>query len=485
MTTAACAVHDERDARLAHVCAAGRDAQTAGDDARAVAHFAEAVRLEPALLEVHLLLANVLLARHDRRAARDALRHAFAVAQRPDAAAHQRLGAALLRASAPEEALACFDAATAARPGAAAAHAARAAALRALCRIDEAWHAAARALRLAPSDPAVLATAGHVALERGRLDDADALLARSLALRPAHGTTHTHRAAVRGLRGDLAGALADLEGRERPAPRTRATPWRGEPLRGASIVCTADQGAGDRFQFVRYLPLLRTRGAGRVVVEAEPSIVPLLLANGIDAVPRGDVPPTDRHVPLTSLPHVLGLQGDAITGDGTAYLHAGTRRADRPSLPARDGRPRVGLTWRGNPDFLNDRKRSLPDDAVRALVAAVPTVQWVALQQGDGAELAVPGVERLDGAPADWQVTAQHLGELDALVTIDTGIAHLAGALGVPVHVLLPHVPDWRWGRDGDRTPWYASMRLHRQARVGDWDSAITRASVALLQRRS
>jgi tetratricopeptide (TPR) repeat protein len=481
----AASVRDDTDARLAAACSAGLDAQAAGDDARAVGHFAEAVRLAPALLEVHLLLANVHLARHDRRAARDVVRHALAVSRPADAAAWQRLGATALQASAPEEALACFDAAATAKPNAAAAHAARAAALRALCRIDQAWSAASRALQLAPEDPAVLATAGHVALERGRLDEADTLLARSLALRPGHGTTRTHRAAVRGLRGDLAGALADLEGRERPVPPTRALPWLGDPLGGESVLCTADQGAGDRFQFVRYLPHVRARGAGRVVVEAEASIVALLRANGIEAVPRGQLPATDRHAPLTSLPHLLGLRGEAIAGDGAPYLHAGPARADRPALPPRDGRPRVGLTWRGNPDFLNDRKRSLPDDAVRALVAAVPSVQWVALQQGDGADLALPGVARLASPAADWQVTAQLLGELDALVTIDTGIAHLAGALGVPVHVLLPCVSDWRWGREGDRTPWYASMRLHRQGRVGDWATAITRATVAVLRVRA
>jgi tetratricopeptide (TPR) repeat protein len=460
-------------AALARTCEAGLIAQEAGDDDTAIACFETAVALAPTLLDVHLLLANVHLARHDRQAARAALRHAVTVAIRHDAAAHQRLGGALVQAAAPEEALACFEAACAAAPQAAAAHAARAAALRALCRLDESWHAAEHARRLAPDDPAVLATAAHVALEHGRLDDADALLARSLALRPSHGVTRTHRAAVRGLRGDLAGALADLEGRERPVPASCATPWHGEPLRGASVLCTADQGAGDRFQFVRYLPHVRACGAGSVVVEAEASIVPLLRANGIDAVPRGAVPATDRHVPLTSLPHVLGLRGDAITGDGTPYLVAGPAHADRLPLPPRDGRPRVGVTWRGNPDFLNDRKRSLPDDAVAALVASVPGVRWISLQQGDGAEAVPPGAERLPRPLTDWQATAQLLTELDALVTIDTGIAHLAGALGTPVHVLLPAVPDWRWGLEGERTPWYGSMRLHRQATAGDWSAGI------------
>lgn len=473
-------VHDDVDARLTAACRAGLDAQAAGDDARAIRHFADAVRLAPALLEVHLLLANVHLARHDRRAAREALRDAAVVARPTDAAAHQRLGAALLQAAAPEEALACFDAACRLAPHAAAAHAARAAALRAIGRILEACDAAREALRLAPADPATLATAGHVALETGDLDAADALLARSLARRPGHGITRTHRAAVRGLRGDLAGALADLEGREQPVARTGAARWDGAPLRGASVFCTADQGAGDRFQFVRYLPHLHARGAGRVAVEAEASIVPLLRANGIDAVARGTLVVTDVHVPLTSLPHVLGLTTTvAICGDGAPYLHAGAPRPDVPALPAHDGRPRVGLTWRGNPDFLNDRKRSLPDEAVRALVAAVPGVRWVSLQQGDGADAAPPGVATV-GALVDWQVTAQLLVELDALVTIDTGIAHLGGALGVPVHVLLPHVCDWRWGRAADRTPWYASVRLHRQERVGDWSAAITAATRAL-----
>ncbi|MCU0619707.1 MAG: hypothetical protein MUF40_07420 [Gemmatimonadaceae bacterium] len=460
------------EAALTACCSAGFAAQQAGDAARAIASFEEAAVLAPALLDVHLLLANVHLERHDRAAARRVLRRALAVAARPDAAAHHRLGTACTEAAAPEEALVCFEAVCMLAPRAAAAHAARATALRALCRLDEAWDAACTALALAPDDPVALATAGHVAVDRGALDEADALLARSLAIRPGHGGTRTHRAAVHGLRGDLAAALADLEGRRLPVPRTGAQPWHGDPLAGASVLCTADQGAGDRFQFVRYLPHLHARGAGRVVVEAEASIVPLLRDNGIDAVPRGHVVATDVHVPLTSLPHRLGLVGSAITGDGAPYLHAGRPRADRPTLPARDGRPRVGLSWRGNPDFPNDRKRSLTDEALRALVAGTPQVQWVALQQGEGADAAPPAVARL--APiADWQVTAQLLGELDAVVTIDTGLAHLAGALGRPVHVLLPSIPDWRWGLGTDRTPWYASMRLHRATRVGDWSAAI------------
>ena len=331
------------EAALAARCSAGLAAQEVGDVARAVACFEDAVALAPMLLDVHLLLATVHLEGHDRLSARRVLRRALAVAARPDAGAHHRLGAACIEAAAPEEALICFEAVCTLAPHAAAAQAARATALRALCRIDAAWDAARTALALAPDDPVVLATAGHVAVDRGALDEADTLLARSLAIRPDHGGTRTHRAAVHGLRGDLAAALADLEGRRLPAPRTGAQPWHGAPLGGASVLCTADQGAGDRFQFVRYLPHLHARGAGRVVVEAEASIVPLLHDNGIEAVPRGHVVATDVHVPLTSLPHRLGLVGPAITGDaagarrppaGGAQLARQSRLSERPQALA-------------------------------------------------------------------------------------------------------------------------------------------------------
>lgn len=473
------------EAALARLCSDGLDAQAAGRTAQAIGCFEAAVALAPSLLDLHLLLAGVHLAEREVGAARRVLDRAHAVVSLPDASAHQRLGAAFLEAAAPDQAIACFEGACARAPRAAAAHAARAAALRAAARIHEAWEAATIALRLAPDDPVVLATAGHVAFERGDLAAADRLRERSLALRPGHVPTLLHRVGARGLRGDLAGALADLELRPLPDPGTGARPWHGDPLDGASVLCTADQGAGDRFQFLRYLPALRARGAGRIVVEAEPSIVPLLLANGIEATPRGHPVATDVHVPLTSLPHRLGLRTAELPGDGAPYLRAGAPRADVPALPAADGRLRVGLSWRGNPDHPNDRKRSLPDEVVRTLVADTPGVHWISLQQGAGAESSPAGVTTLTGPIADWQVTAQLLEQLDALVTIDSGLAHLAGALGVPVHVLLPCVPDWRWGREGDRTPWYASMRLHRATRVGDWSGAVTRAVVGVLRTRS
>ncbi len=268
---------------------------------------------------------------------------------------------------------------------------------------------------------------------------------------------------------------AAFESRALPVPGTAARPWHGEHLARQSILVTAEQGVGDQFQFVRFVPSLATRGAGRVVVECHADAVGLVVASGFEAVARGSTTETEWHVPMMSLPHRLGL-GDAVHGTRVPYL---TGPADRASpLPPRtsDGRPRVGLVWSGNPAFPGRFMRDLSDTMLPALVS-FEGVQWISLQQGakPDADTATNGLASLHPLtpPRDWSATAATLASLDALVTTDTGIAHLAGAMGIRTWVMLQAVPDWRWGLSGSTTPWYPSLRLVRQKRAGDWKSVI------------
>ena len=238
------------------------------------------------------------------------------------------------------------------------------------------------------------------------------------------------------------------------------------------MLVTAEQGVGDQFQFVRFVPLLRERGAGRVVVECHADAVSLLSANGFEAVARGAPPETDWHVPLLSLPHRLQL-GSAVGGERVPYLRA-------PGAPARraDGRRRLGLVWAGNPSFPGRVTRDLDVERLPEILA-IPGIDWLSLQFGEAGDAAPDGLARAE-LPGDWAATASLLADLDGLVTTDTGIAHLAGAMGVPTWVMLQHVPDWRWGLRGDTTPWYPTARLVRQAKWGDWRGVVARLETAL-----
>jgi hypothetical protein len=240
------------------------------------------------------------------------------------------------------------------------------------------------------------------------------------------------------------------------------------------LVC-AEQGIGDQFQFVRFLSALTARGAARVIVECHADVVPLLRANGLEAVARGTDLETDWHVPLLSLPNRLDLDTN-VMGDTVPYLRApvessrGPRQASAPR--------RLGIVWAGNPSFPGRITRDFAA-ALLPELAAMPGVQWVSLQFGEEGSQAPESFERIE-LPRNWLDTASLLAQLDGLVTTDTGIAHLAGAMGIPGWVLLQAIPDWRWGMGPGDTPWYPTLRLLRQRTPGDWGSVVDALRLAL-----
>ncbi|HSQ82779.1 MAG TPA: glycosyltransferase family 9 protein, partial [Casimicrobiaceae bacterium] len=272
-----------------------------------------------------------------------------------------------------------------------------------------------------------------------------------------------------------------------PAPR-----WQGGDLAGKTLLVTTEQGLGDAIQFVRYARALAARGA-QVVVQA-PAHLQRLLATvpGVAAtVTAGDaLPACDLWIPLLSVPGVLDvgandracavpyLRVDAARRDQVAMQIAGDDAAQRGAVR------RIGVAWSGSPHNANDRRRSLPLSALAPLFA-LPGIAWFSLQKGEGAEqvLQVPAAASalaLLEARNDLEGTAALIDALDVIVSVDTSIAHLAGALGKPVFILLPFAPDWRWGTVGDTTPWYPTARLFRQRTTGDWASAVTALREAL-----
>lgn len=258
--------------------------------------------------------------------------------------------------------------------------------------------------------------------------------------------------------------------------------WDGSALEGRTLLLFAEQGIGDALQFVRYAaPVARGKGA-RIVLECQPLLASLVrrIPEVAEVVPQGaPLPPFDAWLPLASLPLVLGGRPDEIPAS-VPYLEPGPcpEPLTRP-LDEAPGR-RIGLVWRGNPEHTEDWKRSLALSQLGPLTS-LPDITWVSLQLGRREDEPLPP-GAIDAAPhlGDYAATAGVIGRLDAVVTVDTGAAHLAGALGKPCHLLLPFVPDWRWLTSGETTHWYPTLKLHRQPALRDWPSVIARLAEEL-----
>jgi len=463
---------------------AGQTALDAGRHADAADAFMRVQEALPREITAALMVANAWRLAGNTVAVRDALlsvfHHATDTSPGPasiddaDVTAIYELGAALLDAGAPSEARQLFERVVRKRPKDPAALGALAGATRADGDPQRAWPIVQRAMAIAPKQPALLLTAAQIRHALGDLTRARYWLDRAEAARPAHGPTRLQRALTSLLSGPSADGWADFEHRGLPtSPATGATAWHGEPLEGRSILVTAEQGQGDNFQFVRYVAELSRRGATRVAVECHASAWSLFVASGFDAVRKGEAPTTDLYVPMLSLPHWLGTGADVASG-GIPYLHTGAAATPRST----SGRRRVGVVWQGNPAFLATTLRDF-DVSLLPQLLDVADVEWVSLQYGatDATRhdrLSTPQLS------ANWLDTAILLSGLDAIVSVDTGIAHLAGAMGIPTLLLLPFTPDWRWGLGTDRSPWYPSARLIRQRAPRDWASTIAPLHAAL-----
>jgi tetratricopeptide (TPR) repeat protein len=367
-------------------------------------------------------------------------------------------------------------------------------ALAALDRNDAAVDAYRRALALKPTHATAWNNLGLVLQAANRLDEAIDAFRRALAAAPSFAHAHWNLALALLASGDHAEGLAEYEWRLRipelsgPIRQRSLRRWQGEDLAGRRILLSAEQGLGDAIQFVRFARYLAERGA-HVVVEAVPALQPLLAtARGVhETIASGAaIDDCEFELPLLSLPHRLGLSAEDV-GTSGAYLAADPvrREAAEATLAARsaDGTFRIGVAWAGSPRHRNDARRSMTLAALAPLFS-LPGVLWQSLQIGPAASQLAALAAARNVVPLDPNTplafTAALIDALDGVVTVDTSIAHLAGALGKRVHVLLPYAPDWRWGLSGERTPWYPSARLVRQPAIGDWASAVTALRGAL-----
>jgi tetratricopeptide (TPR) repeat protein len=464
---------------------------TLGRAGEALAAYERAVALAPADPQAHHNLGTTLagLGRHDE--ALGAFDRALAIDPRYARAFASR-AAAVFRLGRLDEALDSCDRAIATDPRAPEAWDCRALVLLELGRPAEALESAGRAIAIAPGEANAHYHRGNALRELARFEEAIAAYERAIALDPRHAAAHRNLADVLLLCGDFARGWEAFAGRWRLSspggarPDITAPPWLGEEgVEGRTLLLHGEMGMGDTLQFCRYATPVARLGA-RIILEAPAPLVPLLrtLEGPATVIARGEaIPPHDGHCPLMSLP--FALRTDLATLPAAVpYLHADpVREAAWRSRLGPGSRRRIGLAWSGSAGLRNDR-RSLSLANVLPLVGR--GADWYSLQKD------VPGRDKpllatladlreLGTAFADFADTAAALSQLDLVITVDTSVAHVAGALGKPVWILLPHVPhDWRWFREGERTPWYPTARLFRQPAPGDWDTVVREVAAAI-----
>ena len=260
--------------------------------------------------------------------------------------------------------------------------------------------------------------------------------------------------------------------------RTFSQPrWGGETYEGKTLLVHYEQGLGDTFMFVRYAARVKALG-GRVVLEAQPSLVDVVATcPGVDEViPHGaPLPPFDLQVPLLSLPALFQTELHSIPAE-IPYLNVPDQVSNRQRimglLAESKDRIRVGLAWAGNPGHIRDSERSLPPSLLAPLVA-LPEVAWYSFQLGAKANPSLPSLVSLSSSLRDFSDTAYALSGMQLVITVDTALAHLAGAMGIPTLLLITYFPDFRWMMGREDTPWYPTMKLYRQPSPGDWSGAI------------
>jgi tetratricopeptide (TPR) repeat protein len=369
--------------------------------------------------------------------------------------------------------------------------------LQRLARNAEALGYFDRAIALRPQFALALNHRGTSLAELRRFDEALASFAAAVAIEPDYADAHWNLALLQLLLGDFAGGWAAREwGRKSKAvgfvDRQFTQPtWLGEtPIAGKTVLLHSDEGLGDTIQFARYATMVAQQGA-RVILEVQDLLKPLLSEiEGVSlCLPKTTVAPLefDLHCPLSSLPLAFGTRLDTIPS-ADAYLPAPPRERLRPwqdRLGAHN-KLRVGLVWSGNPAHGNDRNRSTTLRMFSSILDA--DAQFISLQKDVRSDDAAVLGERAEiadwtGHLTDFAETAALIACLDLVITVDTSVAHLAGALGRATWILLPYTPDYRWLLDRDDSPWYPTVRLFRQDQSRDYASVLARVRAELQNR--
>ena len=350
-------------------------------------------------------------------------------------------------------------------------------------QVDRATELFRRAVEIAPQDANSWNNLGKCLKELNRLDESIAAYDRAVELMPDYALARYGRAISLMAAGQLAEGFREYEWRwHSMTPRKFPQPaWQGETALDKTLFIHAEQGSGDAIQMARFIAAARER-VGQVILECRPELTTLFQYSKCAdiTIPYGaPIPPFDYFVPMMSLPRALGITMETIPAQAS-YLQAPVCEG----LPAaQTGCLKVGLAWAGNPNHHQDAARTILLEML-APVLQTPGVVFYSLQQ------TVPQRDRacLETMPQihsnlvfkDFLDTASVISEMHLIISVDTAVAHLAGALGKPTWLLLQHSPDWRWFLDRAETPWYPAMQLFRQAERGHWESPIQRVADAL-----
>ncbi|HEV3137366.1 MAG TPA: tetratricopeptide repeat-containing glycosyltransferase family protein [Pirellulales bacterium] len=365
--------------------------------------------------------------------------------------------------------------------------------LQEMSRFAEARQCYAEAISLGSTTPGILHNLGLMLQGEGHLAEAIQQYDQALSLDPAFAPALANRGLALLSLGDFAAGWAGYEHRggcpDFERPRFPDPPWDGSPLAGRRLLVHCEQGLGDTLQFIRYVKLLEPRG-GEVIIAAQKALVPLLTQSGYARVLDREetLPEFEVHAPLLSMPRIFRTELDSVPRD-VPYLAAEPARISfwGGELDKYPGF-KVGIAWRGDKGYRLDQWRSIPLGSFAPL-AQISSVRLLSLQKDSTSEdlaaiadrFAVVDLARsLDNVGGAFLDTAAVMKNLDLVVTCDTAIGHLAGALGVPVWLALPQPSDWRWMVDRTDSPWYPTMRLFRQTTNGDWDGVFIRIQAEL-----
>jgi tetratricopeptide (TPR) repeat protein len=460
----------------------------------ALASFREATRVRPDYVEAHCGLANTLslLGRHSEAEGE----YRAALSTRPGCiGALNGLGLALNALKRPAEAAVFLREAARLDPRSPGAHGNLGLALAEQGCYAQAEDAFEAALQLDPRYVEAHINLANTYKEQGRLDEALAAYDLALWLRPRSATGHWNRslALLQAGRYDEGWREYEWRWKRGNAPRTFRCPiWDGSAPEGRTILVHMEQGLGDAMMFVRYASLLRKMDA-KVIVEYPAPLAKILpTCSDVDqwVVEGAALPRFDAHVPIMSLPHLCGTTLETVPCQ-VPYLFADSTAVERWRQRLQGPNLKVGIAWQGNPHHAWDRHRSVKLTEFKPL-ACVAGVRLVSLQRGPGADqLTQAGIDFdvddiLDRSLSDadsLMEAAAVMTNLDLIVTVDTATAHLAGALGIPVWVVLSTMVDWRWMLHRSDTPWYPTMRLFRQAQRGYWPAVFERVATALVER--
>ncbi len=498
-----------------------------GDNEIAVNYIEKALKHNPDLPEAHYNLGNALNKLGKPVEALDCYREAIRL-NHHYAEAYFMIGITLQNLNLLEEAVQCYREAINNNLGFCEAYNNLSGALREQGKFDECLENALKAVKFQPDNPFALTSLGSIYKEMGNFQQAKQCFQRAIKLKPDMVKAYTNlgdtylaildfenalyytnkaieiqpdfiyarwnRAIIFLLTGNFKEGLSEYKWRWKTKDfvkikRNYSQPlWNGSPNTDKTILIWAEQGLGDTIQFIRYAPLVKQR-AKKVIVEVQQPLVKLIsTCSGIDQViPMGsNAQKFDIHIPLLSLPGIFNTDLRSIPCDIPYISVPDGHKIDNSLIVNKGDRLKVGIIWAGNPGHRKDRNRSCPVSHFIELGENADVVLF-SLQKGPQSQdlnryRAEGKVIDLSDIMNDFLDTAAVLEELDLVITVDTAVTHLAGALGKHVWVLLPFCPDWRWMLNRDDSPWYPTMRLFRQIKHGDWGQVFSQVTKSLLQ---